>query len=508
MRSASPELKKAVARRNPNSHAPRVSPGRCVLWTLLALVPAGCRPNKTAAPAEQEPTPAAPEVAAPSVEPEPAVRLDGGVDVVAAPQLLPGRAYFGMEEGPVIELSPDGSTRELEGRKFPSTEIARFVVGRDGQVYALTRLEGMLRVDATGLTPVLESAREAAAVSSTGTIWAYDYKHLIRAEGDLIDKFDLPTKSIDDIAVDASDRVWVSAGNELFRRDGESWKKVQLHDGKLFSFRGWTLATHPGFDGVYASCRSAISRVAPDGSVTQVGRLEPAPESSLSDLTLAFSAASAGIVSREDGRIFVFPFDGDELGLEPFDAAGILLDAAAVDDRGRAWLATPSTFSVIDLTGESPPVSWEQGEVPVLAGRISAIAVLGAGPSLPELKRVEKRTITLSVMDAAPEEDDLLDAITAEGEEPAALALVEVCRAEHDNLLASTPCEGSPSRVAGETDANGNVDLKLAPGPYTAAVQTQDGWYRLPLDVSSSPGESTYSFDLTHAGWWMPKPTF
>jgi|GEM_PF-2321910 len=476
---------------------------------LVSLAVLACTPSAT--PAEVVPniteesrgnTQSEPSQPAPA--PASAPMSGRGVGVSVQSSRAPGPAYFALEDGPVVELATDGSSRVLEGRRFAASPINRFEVGRDGNVYVVTRFDGIMTVDATGLHTVLDIVPGPFAVASNGVMWAIDTKRMIRVDGDDIQEIEPPGKYVDDLVVDAGDRIWASVDNGLYRRDAQGWTKVQLYAGGPLSFGGWKLTTHPRFDGVYAECDRAISRVAADLAVTQIGRLEPRPSTSARNLHLAFSTASAGIVSRTDGRVFMLPFDGDELAEERFDAPGIRLDAAALDDRGRAWLATPSAVMVTDITGEQPPTTWERGAVPALSDRIVAMAVLGAGPELPTIKPVEASTVTLAILDAAPEEDNLVDALTAEGSQPVVRAHVELCRLEHDNLEAVSPCEGSPSRVSGTTGKDGRVSLKLGPGKYTAAIRTDDGWYRTLVDVS--PSRSVEEVDLTYAGWWLSKP--
>jgi hypothetical protein len=428
---------------------------------LAAVLIAGCECGKSGG-AAAEPEPPEPGPAEPLEEP-----LGDPDPLPAPPGGGPGVAWF---------ATPDrGLVRLVEGRFETVWENPGVLSGvreaPDGTILAWT-LHRIVRWREDRLETVLDNERGRAADLPTlirrvagdasGGTWAAGYGRIAYHDGRRWRTWDLSVlgegvRQIEALEVDGDGTVWAASAAGLHRRaeDGTWATEVPavangpLHryaalgrdpEGRLVALADGRVVRRVGDGFVEVRVRTSGSAgwdllaVAPEGTIALAG------------------ASGVGLVGPGGGTARRFAAGEGELLPGP-------LDGIAADARGRFWLVTPEGPVVLHRDGSV--VRWSPGAITSLAGGVTAVAVSGAGPDLPDAGEARRGS--------------LRGAVVARGK-PVAGATVEICRIPRV-ASRSTPCGDSPWHATTVTTPEGTFAFEDAPlGSYGLAVLRPKGW--------------------------------
>jgi hypothetical protein len=433
---------------------------------LLMICLAGCdkSSNEPAAetprtpPGEAEPPGVAPTPARPPAPAEaPIVAPAGSADVT------PGPAYLGLDGVGVVRVA-DGKVTPVLANRYKIQDI---VVGARGVVY-VAAIGGVFEIDGAKTTR-LDTDRFAAglahlALGPDGVLWGLAHDGVHRWDGK--EWTHEPKSTFDDallvdITVDRQGRVWLAASELLWRLDGDSWTRI---DGSFTGDRRpffKTLALGP--DGaVYVSGLSGVF-VFRDGVWTDTSLGEMAR--SYDELVIGPGGHIAGsggvgdlVLATPGAAPRRMRLDRPAAGKPKISARRG--DVLAVDAAGRAWLTTDNGLLILDATGEVV-AHWLPGTIPGITAAVTAAAVVGGGPALPEAREAARGSIVGKVL---------------RGGKPVAGAAVELCDRPL-SMFQKTPCGHATFARSTTTRQDGTFRLDDVPiGTYGFAVRPQGTW--------------------------------
>jgi sugar lactone lactonase YvrE len=432
--------------------------------TLAALAAlAACdRDARTAAP--PPPTATTAEVPAPTV---PAPTDPGSTDPGPSPRPTPapvdyrggaGPAYLGVDGAGLFRLDGGVVTKLIE-HPYSFHEVA---LGPDGVVFA-SAIGGLWKLGRGAPENLEHNAPQLIqqiAVGPDGVLWATDRSAVHRWDGTWTEEpaatFAGPDPLIEDLAVDRDGRVWVVKASALWRLDGDRWNQLDI------SFTGTSepyfsaIAMHP--DGsVYVACIRGTFVFA-DGAWRRTGLT--GRYGSLDELVIGPAGHVAG--SGGVGTIAVQTPTGAVRTADVDDgpARAKRGDVLAVDGTGRTWVTTDHGLVIFDRDGGLAQ-QWLPGTVAGITGKVTAVAVIGDGPTLPTLTAAATGTIVGKVLRAG---------------KPVAGADLELCDLPL-TMFRRTPCEASTVRYRATTAPDGTFALPDVPvGSYGFAVKPGAQW--------------------------------
>ncbi|MEM6290280.1 MAG: hypothetical protein AAGA54_03415 [Myxococcota bacterium] len=377
-----------------------------------------------------------------------------------------GPAYFAVESKGVYRLEGGEFSRVKSG---PETLIKQMSIGADGGAYMLTR-EGIMALDGAAAKMVAKTSYEktgnvdAFAVTAAGEVWVAGYNgvgHYAGKTWTVMDKATLGegVTLLRGVAVDREGRVWVASSNALHYKEpgADAWSEADVSGAtsrKPF-FKG------VGFDrstgGVVAVASSRVLSVTGPDAIKAIAM----PDDALASFELlsfasnglgAVKTGAKGVARLEPGgSVTSYAMDDDFLGTR--------VVALTVDGQGRVWVASELGVSVVG-PGDAR-ARWMMGSVPEIAGKVKGVLVVGAGPALPDV--------------GAQKTGGLRGIIVVDGK-PIADAEIEICP-EPSPRIKATPCEDSPIKASGKTDANGTFAFADVPvGAYGVGVKVGEAW--------------------------------
>ena len=383
----------------------------------------------------------------------PARRAPEAADVSAPPPAhRAGPAYLAVDHAGVLRLDDGGFTRVLAHR-FPIRSLA---IAPDGALL-VAAIGGAWRLDGPRierLTPPGHLPLERITAGPDGVVWATDRRSVWRWDGRWAEEpaatFD--GALVDDLAVDARGHVWVVQAAALWRLAGDGWHQVDL-----------------AFTGTTTPFLSAI-RIAPDGAPIVGGQagVFAYRDGAWRDLALPHGSLGAdelevgpaGHLATSGGlrSIVLAAPTGRVRALDLADGpmAARRGDVLAVDGAGRTWLTTDEGLLVLDADG-GVLTQWRPGTVPDVIGRVTAVAVVDDGPTLPAPGPARTGTVT-----------GTLPAATA--------AVVELCDRPLP-VFTTSPCDGATRMYRATVARDGAFTITGVPaGSYGLAVRTARGW--------------------------------
>lgn len=348
----------------------------------------------------------------------------------------------------------------------------RMLHGLDGQIYA-TAVNLVFRFEADGnvtqvaqIDPV-EAPYVALLVDANGELWAAspDGEFILHVVDGRIEQIQAPPGAGPRAAVpDGRGGLWM-AGRELVYHHSPvgEWSTLGAAVPGIGGYDElWV--TPPGR--VFVSAGERRFELERDGlheiDFAPHGPPVAAPGAESSLLYGTHSARGVIAVANDDCSVRRFdPEQPERVWGEELDDEGCeRLDALAIDDAARLWLASRAGLLVIDADGQRH--NYPSGSLDRLPGDVRAIIVAAAGPTLPA--RGPSRTTDWVL---ALDDHQHLRLRNTE---------VEMCPAP-GYVSGPTPCAGSVARFAGRTDAHGLLEFADVPhGYYEFVAKTAGGW--------------------------------
>ena len=417
---------------------------------------------KADAKAEEKPAEKAEE---PEAEEKPAEEPKAAAAALPEPGEA-GPAYFAIDDKGVFMLEGGAFTKVKKG---PDKLVKQMSIGGDGKPYMLT-YDGIMVLDGAAAKVVAKTSFkktgsvDAFAVTPEGEIWTAGYKgvgHFVNKKWAVEDKKVLgdDVTLLQGVAVDKEGRVWVASSNKLHYKDKEAteWKDADLSkvtERKPF-FNG--VAVDPS-GGLVASASSAVIKI--DGVDKLSSVSIPSDMISSYDL-LSYAPNGIGALKTSVKMLARIEPGGNSTTYKMGDDfQGTRVVALSVDGKGRLWIGTDIGVGVVGPNDERG--MWMMGSVPEIAGKVKGILVVGAGPDLPEVGEQKKASTFTGTI--------LLDG------KPLAEAPIEICP-EPSSLIKTSPCEDSPIKFSGKTDAEGKFSFADVPlGAYGVGVKAGEKW--------------------------------
>ncbi|MBK9031070.1 MAG: hypothetical protein IPL61_07000 [Myxococcales bacterium] len=423
--------------------------------TLLAI--AACdQGGKPAAP--PAPAPIAPVAPAPTTPTAPASPAEAPAP--APPPIAytsaPGPAYLGVAGAGLYRLDGGALTR-LIAHRYPVKQI---VVDRQGAVYAVA-IGGMWKI-VDGKPQRLDSDQttlvDQLALGPDGVLWATDRRGVLRWDGAWTEE---PAETfggdlINAIAVDHDGRVWVVQSAALWRLDGDHWSKLDVGFASTATPFFSAIAIHA--DGTVYVAGSAGTFAFRDGRWRKTGLATR--YGSIDELVAGPAGHMAG--TGGVGTLAVAEPSGTTrtVELDEGPAQAHRGDVLAIDGGGRTWVATDNGLVIFDRDGGLAQ-QWLPGTVAGVTGKITALAVVADGPTLPALQAAATGAITGKVLRAG---------------KPVARAAIELCD-QPLTMFKGTPCESSTRAYRGTSAADGTFRIDDVPvGTYGFAVKPGAQW--------------------------------
>lgn len=436
---------------------------------LATLLLGGCDSNEGLPPPAPSPSPG-PAPAETKGETPPAggdTKADGAAAPSGDPAAKPpvsasdskDAAFFVVRDKGIVALTKSGF-HTVPGSE--SVYLSGFVQGADGKLYGQTSSD-IVRVEVDGLpsaAPLTYDEVGSVAgfdVGAKGEIWTVGDKGISEYRDGAWKTESRAAVGLDDqfavgIAIDSAGDPWAATSGSIVHRVAGAWQAGKLPSGptKYLSQVGH------GPDGqVYMSTYDQLYRLT--GSP---GRVKVKKGSYETPGKFAFAEAKYGVAKSgiEDASIFL-----PEAEAARFSGKGDLhigtVGSVAADTQGRVWVTGDAGIAIVG-PGKAR-VTWRSGSMEPVAGQVSAIAVRGAGPPLPEAGAVKKGGLRGRIL---------------KGGAGVAGVKVELC--ESPSLIYSkTPCSGAPTHLRGTTDADGNFAFDDVPlGAYGIAVKSGRKW--------------------------------
>lgn len=313
------------------------------------------------------------------------------------------------------------------------------------------------------------SSPSGVACDADGGLWVphfqgvsyYDGAEWTTYESSLLSSGDSFSDLVEDVVVAADGTVWVSSANAVASFDGAEWTIYQEGQGMDDQYFFSTLV----LDGsgqpwaIYSS-----------GVLQWTGSEWVEHESD-------FFSLEGGAVDGE-GNLWIGSFSDGAVVYDGSNWTSVTIDDGisnntvrdiAVDGSGRVWLATRWGLSV--WTG----VDWQvyrMDTADMIDHDIYTVAVVGAGPALPE------------ELSKAP--GSLTGLITID-DEPFVDTTVEICiQTLGFSYYGDTPCSDQQLFYSTTTDESGTFLFEDVPvGLYVITVDTGDGWAQLETDYGT-----------------------
>lgn len=434
----------------------------------LAALLGGCDSNEGAPPPAPSPTPAPADAkagdakagadAAPSADAA-APSADAAAPPAVAAEDSKHAAFFVVRDKGIVALTKSGFTT-VPGSQ--SVYLAGFVHGADGKLYGQTSSD-IVRIEADGLPSAAPLDYDEVGsvagfdVGAKGEIWTVGDKGVAVYQDGAWKAESKETVGLDadyavGIAVDGAGEPWAATSGSIVHRVAGAWQAGKLPSGPT----RYLSQVGRGPDGqVYISTFDQLFRL-----TGTPGRVKVKKGSYESPGKFAFAEAKYGVAKSgiEDASIFL-----PEAEAVRFSGRGDLhigtVGSVAVDTQGRVWVAGDAGIAIVG-PGKAR-VTWRSGSVDAVAGQVSALAVRGEGPPLPEAGAVKKGGLRGKILKAG-----------------AGVAGVKVELCESPSLIYSrTPCTGAPTHLKGTTDAEGNFAFDDVPlGAYGIAVKSGRKW--------------------------------
>lgn len=437
-------------------------PGRAShgLLAIAAALLAACDDDarKPYAPAE---TPAPTSAERPAPAPAPASPLPAAP---AAYEHRPGPAYLGVDGVGLLRLDEGVFTRVVAHR-FPFQQI---VVDPAGVVYAAA-IGGTWRIDGKRLerldgTHSIGLPYAHLTLGPDAVLWASDRRSVHRWEQGAWTQE--PPETFDSgllqgLTVDLDGRPWVLTQQAIWRLDTDRWNRI---DGRAVG------QSEPYFGAITTAADGTVYVTTMAGTFAhRDGRWTATALSERFGGLDTLVAGPAGHVAASGGvgTLVVAapggPVRRTVLSDGPADARRG--DVRAVDGAGRVWLTTDNGVVILDAGGDLVQ-QWAPGTVAGLDGKITALAVVGDGPTLPPLRAAATGTVTGRILRAG---------------KPVARATVELCDMPL-MVFERTPCDSSTRSFTGTAAADGAFRIEGVPiGTYGFAIKPDARW-RVLLD--------------------------
>lgn len=376
------------------------------------------------------------------------------------PEPLSDAAVF-VVDGHLVTMTNDGLSTLTSSGYLTERALAR---GPDERLF-VTISGGVSELTTEGLHGYAPGSRISGAaaldVGLDGHAWVMGYEDLAEWDGESWTRtaVDAGAKEgervlLQDLAVDAAGDVWVTTPDALLRLQGDTWSRVSVPgSGKPLLDQ-----ITRGPDGnVYFHARSRVFRAG--DSVARVSvkasgyaMLQGFGTSDSRYAVLQTSGDSAAVfLPKNEVRTVRKGRDFDKLGM---------IQAVAVDERGRVWLAGQAGLAVAPKGGKA--TVFRSGTIDELAAPVRGMVVLGDGPTLPDPGAIKT--------------GGLRGIVTFDGK-PVANGRVELCESPA-MLFQGTPCSKAPTRVRATTNAEGEFSLDDIPlGRYGLVVKIGGKWH-------------------------------
>lgn len=322
-----------------------------------------------------------------------------------------------------------------------------------------TRSKGRWRTDR------LKAAVEAVACDAAGRIWAAHYDGVSVFDGKAFRTTDARrlgsgsgARVVQDVAVGPDGKVWVTTANSVAMYDGARWRVWE---------QGAGFARREFFGRVAVNSRGAPWVTAVGGVYTfDDGKwwlLEVPGAVNLANVAVdgkdrVFVATTgAGLYIYEDAAWTNLRRENSELSSDD-------VRAAAVDARGRLWIATAYGLDVVE---DEQWLHYRVNNSGLRDDAVHSLAVSGAVAELPAFDTEAPGVLAGRVTSAGAAQADVV---------------VELC-VEYvgTSFRGESPCADQPFSVAGRTDADGRYEFTALPaGSYYVVFRAPGGgWLRL-----------------------------
>lgn len=402
----------------------------------------------------------------------------------------PGIACFATLVDGVTCLSAEGEWQSFttENSDIASDTTGDFAVC--GTTLVIANYEGLVLYDGAEFSLIPGdwgfSSPEGVACDANGGFWVGYYGGVGYYDGSAWTTYEAADLAVGDVAdliydvtVDGAGNVWVASANSVSTFDGTEWTIFSEGEGFDDTYYFSNLATAP--DGSVWALHSS-------GLLQWTGSEWVAFESdeyfTLEGLTID-AEGNIWIGSYSDGAIV---FDGESWTAFNVAEDGIAsnnVGSIAVDSSGRVWLATSWGISV--WTGEEW-VNYRMDTADLINHDLEMVAVVGAGPALPELMTKAPGSLTGKVLkDGAPVVD----------------TVVEICVESLGMFYyGDSPCSDQQVYFSTTTDADGVFTFTDIPvGLYVITIQTEDSWAQLETEFGfGSELTPVYEGETTEVG--------
>jgi len=368
--------------------------------------------------------------------------------------IAPGPAYLAVE-GVGLARLVDGALTQVAD--VSSTAALSF--GANGVVYAET-VQGILRVDRDKTTTIAAhrpyATYTALVAGRGGALFATDHDSLFRYDGhawqiDPGSTFQGASIS-DHLLVDRDGNAWVLA-HRIYKRDGQSWVSVDVPGNPVIN----SFALGP-LGELYLGLSDHRLQYQLAGASHELGELDAGVSEIVVGPTGAIAASGLGsqvMIGTPGAAPRVI--DLTSIGAKLTHAR-----AFAVDGSGRSWFSSDNGIVIVDAAGKLLQ-QWAPGTVAGLNGKVTALAILGAGPALPTLTAAKRGTVVGKVLT---------------GGKPAANAAVELCE-QPQTMFKSSPCETASYVGTAMTTTDGSFRIANVPSDSYAVMVSTDKWHHL-----------------------------
>jgi hypothetical protein len=321
------------------------------------------------------------------------------------------------------------------------------------------------RINGRWRTDRIKSSAEAVACDAAGNIWAAHYDGVSVFDGKSFRTIESRrlgsgsgAKVVQDVAVGLDGKVWVVTANSVAMYDGARWRAWE---------QGAGFARREFFGRVAVDSRGAPWVTAIGGVYTfDDGKwwLNEIP-GALNFKGISVDAQDRVLVATSGSGLYIYE-DGawTNLRRENSELSSDDVRAAAVDARGRLWIATAYGLDVVE------DEQWRHFRVSNSGLRddaVQSLAVAGSGPELPNFDTEATGVLAGRVTSAGAPQADVA---------------VELC-VEYvgTSFRGASPCAEQPFTAAAQTDADGRYEFTALPaGAYYVVFRAPGGgWLRL-----------------------------
>jgi hypothetical protein len=420
----------------------------------LALLAAGCseashvtpKPQSTGRLEAVEAKPAQSATAAPSA---PVADVAASAAAAPSPPVTdaaatgePSSVYLAIDKVGIVRLDSDAFVPAIRTK----STMTAMTLAPDGALWASFYDDGTLRAHNGKVEKLSSKQYRAIAVRSGHDAWAvtedieWQLEHYdgsgwkkVKTRADFPGGFS--DNKLNDLAITA-DELWISSWNGLWRLAGSTWQPIAPPAGVAAGQAPYRLLT---------AGKEVLARFH-EGCFAREGagwRSVQWPKDAT--LTTMSSAGLAAGNAHDDQRIVLgTPGPRPIVTSEALKATRI--DDIAIDESGRAWVATDYALTVVDKAGHVI-TAWEPGTLAGVDGRVSRVAVLGRGPARLPGARVSPRWEITGRIELY------------KSSKPLANITVELC----PDADAERGCAGAPLKRTATTSPDGSFRLKDVP---------------------------------------------